>query len=42
MLGRREHPAPLLGIAKVRIVGDNQSVRAVLDALRAACMGYAR
>ncbi|MEV5011790.1 hypothetical protein AB0K74_29755 [Streptomyces sp. NPDC056159] len=34
---RREHPAPLPGIAEVRIVGDDQAVRAAPDALRAAC-----
>ncbi|MFJ1618694.1 hypothetical protein [Streptomyces sp. NPDC088249] len=37
MRGRREHPALLPGIAKARIVGDDQAVHAVLDALRATC-----
>ncbi|MFJ4577646.1 hypothetical protein ACIP4W_41180 [Streptomyces sp. NPDC088846] len=37
MRGRREHPALLPGIAKARIVGDDQAVHAVLDALHATC-----
>ena len=41
---RREHPAPLPGIAKVRIVGDDQAVQRIAQALgeRYVCTEPAR
>lgn len=32
---RREHPAPLPGIARIRIVADDESTKRIVDVLRA-------